>query len=284
MDSLLLGIVAALCWGTADFAARFSGRALGAAPALLGVMAAGTLGMGLWLAVSGSPAPDRLSWFVLGNGVCGLAGLLLLYEALRRGRVAAVVPLVGAFPAWALAMMVVFQGLRPPPEAWLAMGATMAGVWVVARFSPDEPGTPASAGGGGATPIALLAGALFGASLVFGQYAAEEHGEAGALFLARAVGLVMLAGAVVARGGAGLPRPRWLPLLAVQGMLDAGGFLALLFAGQGEGGAEATVVSSTFGLVTIALARLFLREGIVPMQWLGIALTFGGVAALSAQG
>lgn len=282
MDTLLLGILAALCWGSADFAARFSGRALGTASALLGVMAVGTTGLGLWLAVSGTPVPNEVSWFAVGNGVCGLGGLLLLYEALRRGRVAAVVPLVGAFPAWALVLMVIFQGIRPPPAAWAAMAATMAGVWIVARFSPDEPDGEGPAGGG-ATPIALAAGAVFGASLVFGQYAAARHGEVAALFLARTIGFLALA-ATAAKGGCALPRLRWAPLLAVQGLLDAGGFLALLFAGLGEGGAVATVVSSTFGLVTIALARLILREAILPLQWLGIALTFAGVAALSALG
>lgn len=282
MDSLLLGMVASLSWGAADFAARFSGRALGAAPALLGVMVSGTLALALWLAVAGVPLPTTMTSYAAGNGAFGVMGLLLLYEALRRGRVAAVVPLVGAFPAWALLLMVVFQGLAPSLASWAAMAAIMAGVAVVARSSPDEPG--GVAGGRGAVPIALAAGALFGASLVFGQFAVERHGEVGALFLARLLGGLLLLVPVMVRPGPKRIKARWWPLLAVQGVLDAGGFLALLFAGQGDGGAEATVVSSTFGLVTIALARLVLREAIVPLQWLGIVLTFGGVATLAALG
>ena len=46
----------------------------------------------------------------------------------------------------------------------------------------------------------------------------------------------------------------------------------------------AAVAGSAFGVVTILLARIFLKEAIPPLRWLGIAVTFVGVAALTALG
>ena len=43
-----------------------------------------------------------------------------------------------------------------------------------------------------------------------------------------------------------------------------------------------TLAGSAFGVVTILLARFILKEQIPPKRWAGIALTFAGVAVLSA--
>lgn len=288
MNSILLGIVAAACWGTADFAARFSGRALGTVTALFGVCLAGTIGLALWLMTEGLSLPplSELSWWLLGNGLTGIAGLFALYEGLRRGRVTIVVPLAGAFPAWALMALVAFEGVRPSGASWALMAATMTGVWIVARFSKEENAeAPADSK---VVPIALAAGLLFGASIYMGQHASHLHGEVQTVLMARALGLALLLMPVLM-----LMRPKhltktnsrispkWLAVLAIQGLLDTGGFLALMFAGLGEGGAVATVIGSTFGLITIALARLVLGETIRPLQGAGIALTFAGVAGLA---
>lgn len=283
MDSILLGIVAASCWGTADFAARFSGRALGSVTALFGVFVAGTLGLSLWLATEGASLPpvSELSWWVLGNALTGVAGMLALYEGLRRGRVTIVVPLVGAFPAWALVALVAFEGVRPSGASWALMAATMTGVWIVARFSQEEgPVAPDKT----VVPIAVVSGLLFGGSIYMGQHAAQLHGEVQSVLMARGLGMALLALPALMLLRTARPAirlsPQWLAVLAVQGILDTGGFLALMFAGLGEGGAVATVVGSTFGLITIALARIVLGETIRPLQAAGIALTFAGVAGL----
>jgi drug/metabolite transporter (DMT)-like permease len=76
---------------------------------------------------------------------------------------------------------------------------------------------------------------------------------------------------------------RWLPLLTAQGLLDAGAYLALFAGSAGDSAAIVAVVSSAFGVVTTLLGRMFLRERITGLQWLGILLVFGGVAVLSGS-
>ena len=46
--------------------------------------------------------------------------------------------------------------------------------------------------------------------------------------------------------------------------------------------AVVSVLGSLYGAVTVALAAIFLKERIAPMQWTGIAAIFLGVALMNA--
>ncbi len=52
-------------------------------------------------------------------------------------------------------------------------------------------------------------------------------------------------------------------------------------AGQGDNAELAAVTASTFGVITVLLAWIILRERINGLQWLGIVLVFGGIVILS---
>jgi drug/metabolite transporter (DMT)-like permease len=279
MTAILLGLAAAFAWGSADFAARFSGRALGPATALLTVSATGAVMVGLWLVTTGQPLPVSPGVAALLYGAFSVAGTLALYEALGRAPIATVAPLAGAFPAWGLAYLVLFDGLRPEPPTWAAMGLVMAGVWLVARSATGGGRHPASTV---AIGLSVAAGLLFGMTLVAGLHATQAHGQAPALWLARAIGVLLLLPLVLRRRPRPLPPPRWLAVAAGQGALDTLAFVAVLTVRGEADAAIASIVSSTFGIVTIALARIFLREAVTRRQWAGIALTFGGIALLAA--
>jgi drug/metabolite transporter (DMT)-like permease len=80
----------------------------------------------------------------------------------------------------------------------------------------------------------------------------------------------------------GAPMPaRWFPVFALMGCLDVAAFGTIAAGGRFPNPEFATVVSSAFGAVTVLLARLFLKEPIAPVQAGGMALIFGGVAALA---
>lgn len=283
MFAILMGLAAALAWGTADFAARFSGRVLGPPLALLVVTMTGTVLVSVWMAATDTSLPAHLTISGLLYGTLSVIGTLALYEALNRAPIATVAPLAGAFPAWSLLYMVVVDGLRPEPAVWAAMALVMAGVWLVARSSSDTPDASRRAKGG--IVLALLAGALFGLTLVAGLHATREYGQAPALWLARVVGVTLVILFVWLRHRpARLPPPAWLGIATLQGVLDTLAFVAILTVKSEENAAIAGTVSSTFGIVTIALARLVLKEAIHRLQWLGIVATFAGIAVLSALG
>jgi drug/metabolite transporter (DMT)-like permease len=66
------------------------------------------------------------------------------------------------------------------------------------------------------------------------------------------------------------------------GMLDTVALAVVLFAGRLPGGLYATVTASLFGVVTILLAWAFLKERLLPLQWIGVGVTFAAVGLLSA--
>ena len=135
MTGVLLGAIAALGYGSADFVARFTSRRLGPRAALGGALLTSALPLSLYVLASGSR--PTLPWgFAYGLlplvGLLNAAMLLLLYRALARGPVAVAAPLVGSYPALVLILLVPFAG-PPSPTQLAALMTTMTGIVLLAR-------------------------------------------------------------------------------------------------------------------------------------------------------
>ena len=280
MTAVLLGILAALSWGTADVLARHTGRALGAQGALLAMSLAGMTGLGLWMTLAEGHLPVPPSHWTLISAALAALAMLMFYEAMRRGPVSLVSPLVGAYPAW-MVLINLALGLRPTLTVLAAMTVTMGGVILVARFAAPEPGVANPPDRRWTLTLALVSSVIFSVTLAVGQQAVLVDGESNVLFWGRVVAaltmlVVVILGPKPTRVQAGV-----LSLAALQGVLDAGGLFALYAAGRGLDGTLATVASSAFGVVTIVLARIFFRERISAGQGVGIAAVTLGVSALA---
>ena len=292
MGGVLWGCLSALCLGSADFMARFGTRALGARSVYLVVLAIGASALTVVVLVSDAP----VRWSAPGMALSAVHGLsvvvmsVLLYTALARGPISMVAPIVAAHPVLVLAFAYA-TGARPEPGQWLAMAAIVAGVvWVARRAgSASAEGEGEGEGevesGRRARRITLLiaggASVAHAAIIISGQAAVPYLGELQTTWVGRLVGLAALLALFALRR----ERPRcersWVPFLVLLGILDTGGYLAL-FAGSTGPHPEATAVAaSTFGVVTVILARIVLRESITRTQWTAIAVVFGGVAALA---
>lgn len=280
MTAVILGLLAAFCWGGADVLARHTGRALGAQGALLAMMLAGMTGLGLWITLVEHRLPGWPGTWTLVSATLAAFAMLTFYEAMRRGPVSLVSPLVGAYPAW-MVLINLALGLRPGLLVLMAMAVTMAGMALVARFAATEPDPEEAPNRTRTMLLALVSSVIFAVTLAAGQQAVLVDGETSVLWWGRAIGaLVMIPVVLMA------PRPPRLGLKVVslaglQGVLDASGLCALYAAGRGLDGALATVASSAFGVVTIVLARLLYRERISRNQGLGIAAVSLGVCALA---
>ncbi len=283
MNPALLGAIAALAWGSHDFAARFPSRDIGATHAVLGVSLAGLIWLSLYLgAVGVFPAlqPGHL-WLPALTGISFCFATIWLFAALASGPIAVVSPIVGAYPTYAVGFAFIL-GARPSLPEWLAMAAVVLGVVMVAR--QGEAHTNSARISGRALVLAFAAGLGFACALTAGQHAGPIYGEIEATWLARWFGLGAAALVCLARpdGAARLGRyGRWWVLLAVMGLLDSLALSAVVAAGHAPGAEIATVTSSAFGAVTVILARMFLKEPVAPAQWAGIVLIFAGVGVLS---
>lgn len=280
MIAVMLGLFTALCWGTADVLARHTGRALGAQGALLTMMSAGLIGMTLWLILGEGHWPGWPSGWTQLTAVLAALGLLLFYEAMRRGPVSLASPVVGAYPAW-IVVISMLLGVRPSLPMLAAMALTMAGVVVVSRFAAPL-NDPNEAPNRTVTLIlSLVAGLVFAIALQTGQMGVLQDGKSMVLWWGRAVGVPVMC-ILVYLG----PKPPALtaPVLgwaAFQGVLDTLGMFSLYAAGRNLDGALATVASSAFGVVTVVLARIFYKERISLGQGIGIAAVTFGVSTLA---
>ncbi len=287
MTAAIWGLVTALSWGTADFIARFTGRALGHRRALLGMFAVGSVLLPLAMLATGEPLVLDPSgwWLVTLAGVAIMAATLLLYLGLTRGPVTIVAPIVGSYPVLNVALAFAL-GSRPTAVQWAAMAAVLAGVVAVARAarSFEHPESYSRRHLRRSVLIAFASAAAFALAVATAQRAIPIYGELQTVWLTRWVGLAAILLLMAWRREAPrIPRRAW-PLLALQGALDAGAYVALLMAGHGPGSEIAVVVASTFSAVTVVLAWVVLREAVTVLQWTGIAAILAGVAALAAEG
>ena len=172
----------------------------------------------------------------------------------------------------------------------LAMAITLAGVWFVACISPSN--------GDGDTPseyspavirrtalYAFSAAAIYAAALsTAADRAVEIYGPLQTVLVMRIVGAVIVGIAVLSqKERMRFPLRAW-PLLIGFGVLDTAGHL-FIFIGLGlENGENAIITSVAYTVVTVLLARAFLREQVSALQWGGVALVVGGVALLAAFG
>ena len=282
MNAALWGAICALSWGGADFAARFSGRALGPRNGLFAMLLVGSAVLSAWHWWQPGEGPWEPSalWLLLVCGIATMIATLLLYAGLARGPVTVVAPIVGAYPVLVAAFWVA-AGLRPAPIQWLAMAVTVAGVMIVARAGEARGDGETRGQDHGSVTIALLAAAGFAVVFVSGQAAVPIFGELRTLWASRLISLASLGLVFLLRRERPLMPWRWWPLLALQGLLDAGGYLAVFTGSHGEGQALVAVTASAFGAVTVLLARIFLRERMSLWQWLGIVMIFTGVGVLA---
>ncbi len=282
------GAGCALSWGISDIIARFAGRSVGVLVATCTMMMVGAALIAAIMAASGQPFDWRLDgihWLVgIGGGT--VIGSIFFYHAITHGPVSLASPVVACYPAIAVPISVAL-GARPDPLHWGAMVATMGGVWVVARATPASDRTApeyAPAVIRRTILFSLIAAATFAASLTAADRAIDIYGPWQTVLMVRLIGFVALTAIVLARRErVRLPVRAW-PILAAFGFLDTLGHL-LLYTGLGLPNGEYAIVASVgYTVVTVVLARIFLREPVSALQWGGVAMVVGGVGVLAAFG
>lgn len=288
MNAALWGLAAALAFGTADFCGRFTGRALGPASAMLGLMLVGALLMSLYAVANDWSWHWNLDhgWPLAVAGVTAMLAPLAFYRSMTLAPLSLVMPITASYPALVVPVNLL-MGAVPAPLEWLGMAATALGAAVVARTAADDPDAALAATPGNrrkAIAFAALAGSLFAVALLVGEHAVAAYGAERTLWFGRLAGVALLLAAFAARRS--LPRlpPAWWPVLVVQGVLDALAYFFFYLGAKGDDAPIAAVASSAFMVVGVLLGWAFLKERVGPACWSGVLLVFGGVALLSLAG
>lgn len=277
MQSLMLGVVAALLWGLHDFTIRRVAARTDAAALYLVVLGFGAILLAPVALIAGG-------WAVFTPGMlgfCAVAGLVYafgvyaLYRAYILGPVRLVAPICGAFPLISVAIAAL-RGQETGLVVWLASGAVLLGIGVVAQGEAGD----AQGSRRAAITWSVLAALGFAFSFELLHHGAQMAGEIPVTLIARLAGFGGVLAWVISQRIDLKPAFAIWPTLLMMGALDVAGMLAVTMAGSFARPEFASVASSCFGLVTILLAWRFLREPMTAAQWLGVGLVFAGVTVL----
>ena len=285
MLALGFGLTAALIWAVHDLLARKLTQGAALLPILFTVFAAGgivllpvALVAGDWTAMTGR------AWLIA--IVSGLTYALAggcLYKAFSVAPVRLVSPVIGAYPMLSLAIAAA-QGRAVTVMDWLAVCAIVAGIALVALASRED-----SPDGYAAPPAVALGWAAFSAigfatTFALGQEATRHGSELPVSLIGRLVALAAIVTLATLRHLPLAPPRRQVWLLCLMGVMDAVALGVVTASGRLPQAEYASVTASLFGVLTVLLAAWFLREKVRPVQWLGIATVFGGIAALGLWG
>ncbi|MEO6398646.1 MAG: DMT family transporter [Tepidiformaceae bacterium] len=278
--ALLLALVSALSWGSADYLGGVQSRRLPPVAVALWSQVAGALVLlAILLLARESPTLQGVAWGVAA-GVGTGAALAIFYRGLSGGAMAVVAPIAACAAAVPLAVRL-FAGHPPSSVQFVGFALCLAGVATIAL--PQRDAAPGATGLRSAVLLGLAAALGFGLFYVFVDKGSGTGGSS--LWVVGGVRVGAIA-TILALAGAGhsslqITRPA-LPLLAFTGILDTGANVLFVIAATKGDLAVVSVLGSLYPIATVALATIISREPIAPLRGLGGAIALLGVAVLSA--
>ena len=280
----LLGIISALSFGIGDFLARFSSREVGFKNSLFWMLVVGAIFYLILFSFFGdglNPNPIGLSNSFL-SGILIMFGLLCLYRGLQMGPVSIVAAITASNP------LIVFLiryalGSEPTLLQWLSTLVVISGA-ILVSFSANSFQESL-----GLTKkqikesviISFMASITLALGLIFSQEATNTLKPLETVIYIRFFSLLGISSILLFTKSKITLTKKAIPILFFQGILETSGYFCLVSAYIFDKASIAVVISSGFGLVTIILARLILKEQISKLQSVGIFLTFLGVFGLT---
>lgn len=275
----LLGLVASVCLGAADFLGGMLARRV---PLLTVLLLSQLVAVAAALPRLMVPEPagelgPAIGWGMAG-GIGAAVGVSALYQALATGTMGVVAPLAALSVVVPLAAGLLAGDALGPV---LVVGMAVAVIGTLLATGPELRG----GGRSGLRPIllALLSALGFGFSNLAVAWGSAHHVTA--TLLAAAV-TTLLCYTVVALARRHLPRATGWPLLGIAaiGVLGFLGMLCFSLASLSGLLSVVAVCASLFPAVTVLLGWWVLKERLAVVQWVGVSLVFLGVGVIAATG
>ena len=271
---IVLALLSSLVWGLADFLGGTLSKKRKAIAVIGGSQSFGllfatvlSLAFGLW-------TWDTTVWINgIIAGVMGLLGLVGFYTALATGQMGIVAP-ISSLSAVVPVTIGLAQGERP--GTMQVAGIVIALIGVVLASGPELKGDVDP------RPVFLA----FFAAVTFGfcVYFMAKGGQINptmtitAMRATQVTVVLILALAVMSLGGL---IKKDIPILASIGVTDAGANILFAFAASLGLLSVVAVLGSLYPIVTVLLAWWIHKERLIPVQYLGIVVTFTGVALIA---
>lgn len=274
MPAALFALAASGSWGLGDFLGGVKSRVLPALVVLAVSQPVGLVALAIATAVRGEGPPGASIAWACPSAVFGTIGLAAFYRGMAAGAISVVAPVAGT----AAAIPVVYglaTGDRTSALQQIGFVAAIAGVVLT---SWERSASRRLAAGTGFAVVAMLGFGFY--FVLLHRASSEDFLWPAFVFRLTSTSLVwasVLATRVRVRAGR-----VHLPVLALIGLLDAGG--NALFAAASERGlvSVVSVLASLYPVVTVLLARARLRERVHRSQEVGILLALAGIVFVSA--
>jgi drug/metabolite transporter (DMT)-like permease len=275
---VVLALAASLAYGVSDFLGGLTSRSASLLSVLVVSQATALVLLSVMVISRGEGPPGGA--FLLYAALAGLseaAGVAALYRGLSMGMMGVVAPVGATAPLVPVAVGIAL-GDTPTPLQGGGMVLAVAGIALTSL------GRSSGEAAGGLLAPSVLFGLL--SALGFGGFfacmdAASQGDVPWALLVARLAAVTAFVAATFLRGAPLAVRAAQLPAIASIGVLIvAADSMYAISSTVGLLGVVA-VLSSIYPVVTVALARVCLRERVGRLQRVGIAACLMGVAAIS---
>ncbi|MBE0671082.1 MAG: DMT family transporter, partial [Anaerolineales bacterium] len=278
MLSILFGLASALSWGAGDFTGGLAARKVGAFRSVFYAEVIGILVLFGIIGLTGeSFLNPRSAIFSIAAGALGTIGLMLLYHAMAIGVMSIAAP-VSALLAAALPVVIgMFTEGLPDFLTLIGFGFALFAVWMISQGEGNVKDILSHLSD---LKLPLLAGIGFGFYFVLMHEATRSGGAFWPMIFSRTGGIILITTYLL------VTRSEWkidvsaLPIISVNGILDLGGNLFFILAGQAGRLDVASVLSSLFPGATVVLAWIFLKERLNRNQWIGIAAALIAIVLL----
>jgi len=296
---ILVGLLTAITWGSADFVARFATRRTGTLRATLYMQI-----LGFFLLSAAMPFLGGWGHLADGSGfrpwAWGISAAFLntfatltLYRSFEVGKMTVVAPLSAAYPALTVILSVLSGERLTLPRA-VGIVCILVGAILVARG--EAVASAVSATEVAAAPelraselhrqgifFAIVSSVAMGFMFwLIGTHIVPIVGALPSVWLIRLVSAILtLLVTLVFHKPVAPPAAGGRLFVAGVAVLDTTAYCLNNRGMQLEQVSVVSVLASLYGAVTVAYAAILLRERVSRLQWIGIPAIFGGIYLIS---
>jgi drug/metabolite transporter (DMT)-like permease len=271
---VILALLSSLVWGLSDFLGGTLSKKRKAVAVIGGSQSFGLIFVSL-LAIAFQTWTWNQSVWINGAiaGAMGLLGLVCFYTALATGQMGIVAP-ISSLSAVVPVTIGLVQGEQP--STMQLAGIVVALIGVILASGPELNGKVDPR----PVLLALFAAVTFGFCVYFMAQGARINPTMTVTAMRAVQVAIVIVLFLAIRNLGGLVK-RDIPMLATIGASDAGANVLYTFAASLGLLSVVSVLGSLYPIVTVLLAWWIHKERLMRVQYIGIAITFSGVALLA---
>lgn len=276
--AIILALLSSAAWGTADFLGGVLSKKRSSVSVIGGSQPFGLIASILVALLFGKFWFDRDIW-LYGTlaGLIGMLALMAYYKALAIGQMGIVAPL----GSLGVLVPLAYGYLNGDQVTQLQnIGIALCVVGVVLSSGPEF--KVQGEANKLSIVLALSCAVMFGFCILFMAKGGQINSPATVVVMRVAQVSVMVVAALLLRTFGGLQR-KDVPQLVVIGSMDAIANITFTAAAGLGMIAIVSVLGSLFPVATGLLAWWFLKERLLPIQYLGFVVTMAGVAAITLK-